>query len=167
MCRHAAKTLQSRVRGIAPADDIFGDTPASATILCRDASGRRQGDTAEDPAINRCRQVRDRTARRGHAAFTGWCPSAAWCCSLRSKLRSVQRPLTLRSGQACSPADDLRSDQLRTVLLVPGCCHLAPSGEPRMRSAGAPCRSGVVPPGRFVQHLHEPVPAVAADFRHG
>jgi hypothetical protein len=41
-----------------------------------------------DPAINRCMQVPDRTARRGHAVFAGWCPSAAACCSLRSKLRS-------------------------------------------------------------------------------
>ena len=41
-----------------------------------------------DPAINRCRRAPDRTARRGHVAFAGWCPSVARCCSLRSELRS-------------------------------------------------------------------------------
>jgi hypothetical protein len=49
------------------------------------AKGRGGG---RDPAINRCRQALDRTARRGHATFAGWCSSAARCCSLRSELRS-------------------------------------------------------------------------------
>jgi hypothetical protein len=45
-------------------------------------------DRGEDSAINRCMRVPDRTAQRGHAAFGGWCPSAARCCSLLSQLRS-------------------------------------------------------------------------------
>jgi hypothetical protein len=35
-----------------------------------------KGYRQRDPAINRCRQVPDRAARRGHAAFAGWCSSA-------------------------------------------------------------------------------------------
>jgi hypothetical protein len=50
--------------------------------------GSSGGTSMCDPAINRCMQVPDRTARRGHAAFAGWCSSAARCCSLRSQLRS-------------------------------------------------------------------------------
>jgi hypothetical protein len=71
------------------------------------------------PAINRCMQIPDRIARRGHAAFAGWCPRAAWCCSLRSQLRSRsgnpalcaydqgRSPLTPTSAQPCLPAFDL------------------------------------------------------------
>lgn len=45
-------------------------------------------DLNHNPAINRCMQVPDRTARRGPAVFAGWCSSAAQCCPLRSELRS-------------------------------------------------------------------------------
>jgi len=38
--------------------------------------------------MSRCVQVPDLTARRGHAAFAGWCWRVARCCSLRSELRS-------------------------------------------------------------------------------
>jgi hypothetical protein len=74
------------------------------------------------PAINRCMQLPDRTARRGQATFAGWCPSAARCCSLRSKLRSpggrpascvmveARAHLTPRSTPPSSPASDLRCD---------------------------------------------------------
>jgi hypothetical protein len=41
-----------------------------------------------EPAINRCRLAPSGTVRRGYAVFGGWCSSAVWCCSLRSKLRS-------------------------------------------------------------------------------
>ena len=34
------------------------------------------------------RQTPDRIAPCGHPVFVGWCPGAAGCCSLRSKLRS-------------------------------------------------------------------------------
>jgi hypothetical protein len=62
-----------------------------------------------DPAINRCRQVGDRTARRGHAAFAGWCLSAARCCSLRSKLRSPSGSLApCRDDRGESPLDPQR-----------------------------------------------------------
>jgi hypothetical protein len=82
------------------------------------------GDRGEDPAINRCRQVRDRTALRGHAAFAGWCSSAARCCSLRSKLRSPggsPAPCVLTKGgahltpqkQATLPYDDRSAPQPR------------------------------------------------------
>jgi hypothetical protein len=75
------------------------------------------------PAINRCMQIPDRTARRGHAAFAGWCSSVAWSCSLRSELRSrggslapcvmtkAGVHLTPRSTEPCSPAFDLRRNQ--------------------------------------------------------
>jgi len=65
-----------------------------------------------DPAINRCRQVRDPTARRGHAAFAGWCPSAARCCSLPSKLRSPSGSppcVMTEAGAHLTPRDWQRS----------------------------------------------------------
>jgi hypothetical protein len=38
--------------------------------------------------MNRCRQAPDQIARRGRAAFVGWCSRAARCSTLRSKLWS-------------------------------------------------------------------------------
>ena len=88
------------------------------------ASGttHRGGLRSGDPAINRCRQAPDRTARRGDTAFVGWCWSAARCCSLRSELRSsggsptpcgrtkAGAPLTPRSTQPLPPASDTAHD---------------------------------------------------------
>jgi hypothetical protein len=74
------------------------------------------------PCDYRCMQIPDHIAQRGHAAFAGWCPRAARCCSLRLQLRSRSdnsalcaadqgwSPLTPRSAQPCSPAFDLRRD---------------------------------------------------------
>jgi hypothetical protein len=86
-----------------------------------------------NPAINRCRQTPDRLARRGHPVFAEWCLSAAWCCSLRSKLRSRDGNrscskmikmgvlLTPRSTQPLRPALDLLRNRHCAVLLVVGC----------------------------------------------
>ncbi len=76
----APRCLAPNSRRASPAS---GDIAMSVARLRRVPSSR-----GENPAINRCRQVRDRTARRGHAAFVRWCPSAAPCCPLRSELRS-------------------------------------------------------------------------------
>jgi hypothetical protein len=74
-------------------DDLAGWEPGICRASWPSPTARRPVtrvpcETGEDPAINRCMQVPDQTARRGHAAFAGWCSSAARCCSLRSQLRS-------------------------------------------------------------------------------
>jgi hypothetical protein len=55
----------------------------------------------DKPAINRCMQVPDRAA---HAAFAGWCSSAARCCSLRVRT-AVTRWRALCDDQGGSPLD--------------------------------------------------------------
>ena len=105
-----------------------------------------------DPAINRCRQVPDRTAQRGHAAFAEWCPSAARCRALRSQLRSpggspeprvmteAVAHLTPRNTQPRFHPSICAATQLRTVLLVQGCrlrCRLSSTGR-RSRTAPTP-----------------------------
>jgi hypothetical protein len=80
----------------------------------------------------------DRTADVAMRCSTGWCASAAWCCSLRSKLRSrggspapcvmtkAEAHLTPRTAQPFSLALDLPATRLCAVPLVPDCrlrCH--------------------------------------------
>jgi hypothetical protein len=64
------------------ADPLLWHASGTATLVL----GRRSEGGGH--AINRYVQLPDRTTRRGHAAFAGWCSSVARCCSLRSKLRS-------------------------------------------------------------------------------
>jgi hypothetical protein len=79
-------------------------------------------------------QIPDRTARRGHATFAKWCPSAGRCCSLRSKLRSrggnpAPCAMTTAGTHLITPGarnsvPSLRSARrcgFRSVLLTPGC----------------------------------------------
>lgn len=40
-------------------------------------------------------RLADQPAHHAHRAFARWCLSAAWCCSLRSQLRSPGSSLTL------------------------------------------------------------------------
>ena len=60
-----------------------------------------------NPAINRCRQIPDRIAQRGHAAFARWCPGAARCCSLGSQLRSPSSSpapcVMIKAGASVTP----------------------------------------------------------------
>lgn len=73
-------------------------SPASGGIAVSVAQLRRlPGGRGENPAINRCMQVPDQTARRVHAAFAGWCSRVSRCCSLRSlELRSRGGSAALR-----------------------------------------------------------------------
>jgi hypothetical protein len=89
------------------------DTPdITAVTTCADSSCRcADGDPVnaawkgrDKPAINRCLQVPDRAARAAHAAFAGWCSSAARCCSLRVR-NAVTRWRALCDDQGGSPLD--------------------------------------------------------------
>jgi hypothetical protein len=68
-----------------------------------------------DPAINRCRQVRDPTARRGMRAFAGWCPGAARCCSFAVKTAVTFWQPALRDDRSRSPLDPQLAAQPREV----------------------------------------------------
>ena len=60
-----------------------------------------------DPAISRCRQVPNQTARPGHAAFVGWCVECSTVLLVAVKTAVTRwQPDALGKDQGGSPVDD-------------------------------------------------------------